>query len=136
MSTRNNLFTVQCGGEYSAPLPHEKLGWLWITMMGKSAIGANVIERTQRLVRGDGFPGFEHRTNALRLAGIYDVAAYLDIHILERLRVRAGYTALWATGVSSAGSQVEFDLTRQGQRSTDRSSIFWHGPVLEMQFLF
>lgn len=136
VSTRNNLYTIQCGGEFSAPLPHEKLGWLWLTFMGKSAIGANMIQRTQRLVRGDGFLGFESQTTSVRLAGLYDVAAYLDIHILERLRVRAGYTALWATGVSAAGSQIEFDVTRQGQRVADRGSMFWHGPVLEMQFLF
>lgn len=136
VTTRNNLAMIQFGGEYSVPIPMEKLGWIWITWMGKSAMGPNFIERTLQMTRGDGRVGFLSETTSLRLAGMYDIAGYVDFHILERLRLRAGYTAMAAIGVSAAGKQIEWNLNRQGQRTTDYSTMFWHGPSLEFQFLF
>lgn len=134
--TRNNYLGLQFGGEYSTPIPHEKLSWIWFTLMGKTSLGANFIERTWRLTRGDGFGSFDIHQNTIMLGSVNEGMAGVDIHILERLRFRAGYTAIWALGFSSADRQIDFNFQTQGQRGTDRTSILWHGPMAELQFLF
>ena len=136
VTTRNNLIAPQFGGEYSAPIPHEYLGWIWLTGMFKTAVGPNFIERTQTLTRGDGLSAFNVNHTSVRLSGLTEVSGFVDIHILERLRLRAGYMAMYGVNFSTAGSQVEYDLTNQGGRPADRGSVFWHGPVAEIQFLF
>ena len=127
---------LQFGGEYSTPIPLEYLGWIWLTGMFKTATGANFIDRNLALTRGDGFAGPTVSKPSVRLSGLSEMSGFVDIHILERLRIRAGYMALYGVNFSTAGAQVEYDLTSQGRRSTDRGSVFWHGPVAELQFLF
>jgi len=135
-AVRNNIVAMQVGGEWSTPLPHYKLGWIWLSLMAKTGLGVDWIERTRRLERGDGFPGFDLTQNSVRLAGFGDVSAFVDFHLMERIRLRTGYTALYVVGVSTAVNQIEFDLTNQQRRYTDRRGVLWHGPMAELQFLF
>jgi hypothetical protein len=134
--TRNNIVGPQVGVEYSFPCTIPCLGWLWFTGMAKGMAGPNYLERHWSLVRGDGFRGFDIAKNDIRLGQVYEVSATLDIHILERLRFRAGYTALWAVGVSNPAYQFEFNLAAQGIRPAESNSSFWHGPIAEIQFLW
>ena len=53
--------------------------------------------------RGDGFLGFNSIRNTSNFGQIYDVGAYVDFSILERLRLRGGYNAMWLTGVATVG---------------------------------
>ena len=135
-TARNNFVTAQFGGEYSTPVPFKYLGWLWFTGIGKVAAGPNFIERTFTLTRGDGFRGFKVSREDVNFGQIYELGAYADFHILERLRLRAGYQALWVVGVSDASSQVNFDLLHPAKRSAGYRSEFYSGPTLELQFLF
>jgi hypothetical protein len=135
-TVRNNLVAFQLGGEFSTPCPVPYLNFMHFTATGKAAMGANCIERTQKLERADGFVGIDQTTTAVRLGGILETAGYVDFHFLERMRLRAGYVGMWTMGMTSAASQIEFDLASQGRRSSERSTIFYHGPQLELQFLF
>lgn len=135
-TTRNNILAIQVGGEYSAPVPWKWMGWLWFTGMAKAGIGPNLVERTFKLTRGDKFEGFDESRESVTLGQVYEAAVYADVHMLERLRLRVGYTALMAVGVSVAGSQVNFDLSNPSSRPRDYGSMFWHGPVAELQLLF
>jgi hypothetical protein len=134
--TNNNLITGQFGGEFSAPCPIPYLGWIWFTGIGKAGLGPNFIERTFRLVRGDGLTGFRVNRWGTNFGQIYELGGYLDFHILERVRFRLGYQAIWLVGVSDAEGQVNFDLRHPAGRGLGYSSELYHGPTIEVQFLF
>jgi hypothetical protein len=133
--TRNNIVGPQIGGEYSFPVPLS-CDRLWFTTMGKAMAGPNWIERHWDLTRGDLFKGFNINKYDLEIGQVYEVSAMFDAHILERMRIRVGYTALWAIGVSNPATQFDFNLAQQGFKHPDRSSAFWHGPLAELQFLW
>jgi hypothetical protein len=135
-TARNNMVNAQFGGEYSAPLPHKTLGWIWFTGMAKASAGPNFIERSFRLVRGDKFLGFHDTVSNVNFGQLYEAGLYLDLHALERLRFRLGYQALFVVGVSDPGYQVNFDLLHPTSRGPGYRSEFYHGPTFEMQFLF
>jgi hypothetical protein len=136
-TTRNNIVAVQMGGEYSTQVPIPLIGrFLWFTTQGKVGYGPNFIDRRFKLVRGDGFKGLDVSRTDVNFGQIYDLMAAFDFHILERMRIRVGYQALWLVGTSNAGSQINFDLTKQGRQKVDYNSQFYHGPMAEVQFLF
>lgn len=137
VSSRTNHVGLQFGGEFSTPLPGgEAWSWIWLTASAKSSIGANFIERSFRLTRGDGLSAFDIHKNDVKFGSVNELAGFLDLHLLERVRFRGGYQAILGTGFSAAASQIDFNLTTQGSRKVDDGTIIWHGPVLEMQFLF
>ena len=136
VSTRNNLVAGQFGGEYSAPLPAECLSWIWLTGMAKGAVGPNFVQTNRTLTRGDGFAGFDASHTTVRVSGLGEVSGFVDFHLMDRVRFRAGYTALYGVNFSTAGSLVQYDLTSQSIGAKDHNSVFWHGPVAELQFLF
>jgi hypothetical protein len=134
--TRNNLLTLQAGGEYSAPIPWKYLGFVWFTGLAKVGVGPNFIDRRQVLSRGDGLKAFDVSRTDVSVAGIAEVSAFVDFHILERLRLRVGYTLLGAVGIADPVKQVDFDITNPGQFTHQYGGALWHGPVAELQFLF
>jgi hypothetical protein len=134
---RNNHLGFQLGFEYGAPVPVEWLmNSVWLNLQGKASIGANFIERSFRLVREDGYQGFNLHENTILLGSVSEVTAGIDCHIMERLRFRAGYTFLFALGFSTPGAQINYNLTTPTIRGTDSNSVYWHGPIGELQFLF
>jgi hypothetical protein len=135
-TARNNFATFQFGGEYSVPFPAKTFGWLWFTGEGKAALGPNFIQRDFRLFRGDGFQGFHASKDDTNFGQIYELGLYLDLHILERFRIRAGYQTLWLVGLSDAGYQINYDLLHPTSKSVGYRSEFYHGPTFELQFLF
>jgi hypothetical protein len=136
VATRNNIVGPQVGGEYSTPCTLPYLGWLWFTGMGKITVGPNMVDRVFTLTRNDGLVGLQVSRESVQVGQIYELSGFLDMHILERMRLRVGYQALWAVGVSEPASQFNFDLGSQGSRHAEQGSSFWHGPVAEIQFLW
>ena len=92
------------------------------------------VDPAETILPGGG--AFDIRRDSVGIGQVYELGLYADVHILERLRIRAGYTCLWAAGVSTAHTQVEYNLAAQGGKARDSSSMFWHGPLAELQFLF
>lgn len=136
-AVRNNHIGFQLGFEYGAPVPLPFLmNSVWLNAQAKASIGANFIERSWRLVREDGFQGFNLHENTILLGSVSEVTAGIDCHLLERVRFRAGYTFLYALGFSTPGAQINYNLTAPTSRGTDSNSVYWHGPVGELQFLF
>jgi hypothetical protein len=133
-STRvhNRILAAQAGAEWQACPCH----WLGLGFWGKGAWGVNFVDRDYSLVRGDGLVGFDrHRSNTI-FSQIYDLAAFVEIHLLERLRVRGGYNALWLLHVPIAQQQVDFNLQNTLGKRKDNGNVFYHGPQIELQFLF
>ncbi len=134
---RNNYLGFQMGGEYGTPLPFPWLhNSVWAVVMAKASLGPNFVERTFRLTRGDGFLGFDRHENSVLLASVNEIYGGLDFHVLERLRVRAGYTFIWALGFTDAAGQIDYNFSTQGASRANSGSVFYHGPVGEIQFLF
>lgn len=136
-AVRNNYLGMQVGGEYGVPIPIDYFqSSIWILGLAKGSLGVNAIERTWTLTRGDGFRGFKTFRTTTVFASVNEVAAAVDLHIMERLRIRAGYTLIWAVGFASSDRQIDFNLSTQGQAGVRTTDITWHGPMAEVQFLF
>ncbi|MFO0842496.1 MAG: hypothetical protein U0797_08890 [Gemmataceae bacterium] len=136
-TVRNNHLGFQLGGEYAAPVPLEFLqNSVWMDVSAKASLGANFIERTYRLTRNDGYQGFDIHENTILFGSVMEATAGIDIHLMERLRIRGGYTFLMATGFSTPGSQIDFNFLNQGRRGANSDTVYWHGPMGELQFLF
>jgi hypothetical protein len=135
VTTRNNIVGPQIGGEYSFPVPCT-CDRLWVTTMGKAMAGPNWEERRWSLTRGDLLKAFDISKYSMGIGQVYEVSAAFDAHIMERFRIRVGYQALWAIGLTNPAEQFDFNLAAQGFKHPDRSSAFWHGPIAELQFLW
>src|SRR5262249_19543927 len=135
---RNNIVAPQVGFEYSTQLPSCGclLKSLWFGASGKAGVGANFVEFRQRLVRGDGFRGFDTRSNTTGLGQVYDVGAFVDVQLLERCRFRAGYNAIWLVDVATSNDQIDFNLAFPGNVRSKQGSVLYHGRSFELQFLF
>ena len=103
----NNIFAPQIGLEYNLPLFKNRLT---LCGMGKVALGANYITSDVSLSRANGMTGFNSQRYAWNFGQIYQLSAFADINILERLRLRLGYTSLWMCGVATSVDQVDFNL--------------------------
>jgi hypothetical protein len=133
--TKNQILGPQIGAEYSVPVPGTCY-WLWFTGMAKGMVGANWIQRQWSLTRGDLFQAFNITKNDVKVGQVYETSLTFDAHVLERLRLRVGYTALWAVGVSTPANEFDYNLATQGFHHPQSGSAFWHGPIAEIQFLW
>lgn len=102
----NNIFAPQFGAEYNLPI----FSWLSLACMGKVGLGANYITSDVSLSRGDGLTAFDTKRNAWNFGQIYELGMFADFNILQRLRLRLGYTSTWLCGVAVSNDQVDFNL--------------------------
>jgi hypothetical protein len=102
----NNIAAPQLGLEWNLPI----FKWLTLALLGKGAWGVNYLTTDVNLTRNDGLTAFNTVRHATVFAQVYQLGAFADINLLERLRLRLGYTAFWLTGVAAAVDQVDFDL--------------------------
>jgi hypothetical protein len=102
----NNIMAPQVGLEWNLPV----FKWLTLSLLGKGAWGANYLTTDVNLTRSDGLTAFNTVRYAWTFAQVYQLGAFADINLLEKLRLRLGYTAFWLTGVAAAVDQVDFDL--------------------------
>jgi hypothetical protein len=135
-TTQNNILAMQIGTEFSIPCPLPYCGWIWFSGMGKAGFGPNFVERDSVLQRGDGYEPFSYHHNSVQVGQLYEIAGFVDLHLAERIRLRAGYRALWAVGISNPGYQLNYDFNAQGTRGAEQGSGLWHGPVGEIEFLW
>jgi Putative beta barrel porin-7 (BBP7) len=127
----NRMICPQLGLEYS-----KCVGPFAFGITAKGAWGVNLIDVETKLNRNDGLVGFDTHRNTSNFGQIYDIGAYVDFSILERLRLRAGYNAMWLTGVATAVDNLDFNLSNPSGRQSNHGSIFYQGPTMELQFLF
>jgi hypothetical protein len=131
VTSHNRLVAPQLGFEYGIPV----CSWLTLGVTAKGAWGVNFVEVERDLVRGDGFSGLHDRTEHTMFSQLYEINPTVDFHLLERARLRLGYSAMWLLQASTVTQDYRFDLSNQ--RGTGKNgSIFWHGPQAELQFLF
>jgi hypothetical protein len=107
----NNIAAPQVGLEWNLPI----FKWLNLSLLGKGAWGVNYLTTDVNLTRSDGLTAFNTTRHATVFAQVYQLGAFADINLLEKLKLRLGYTAFWLTGVAAAVDQVDFNL--QGTQS-------------------
>jgi hypothetical protein len=130
--THNHLVAPQLGFEWERCLTC----WLDLGLMAKGAWGVDFVDLDRQLVRGDGFLGFSSHRSETQFAQMYELNAFVDIHIVERCRVRLGYTTLWFANMANVSDQFDFNLQNTDSFNSRNGSVFFHGPMVEFQFLF
>jgi hypothetical protein len=131
-TTRSNIVAPQLGFECERPL----VSWLTVGLTGKAAWGVNFLHTEAGLTRGDGFSGPSAQHDSVVFSHIYELSAFGTIGLTEQLRLKLGYMALWVVGVPQAQQQFNFDLSNPGGNFSHTSSVFFHGPMVELQFAF
>jgi hypothetical protein len=133
VQTHNHVVVPQIGFEADRSVtPYFTLG-----LIGKAGLGANFIDSSASLVRGDNFPGFTAKSSDINyVTQVYDLCAYVDFNVLQRVHLHLGYDALWVIGVATSAEQLNFDLSNPAPQKRHSDSAFFHGPMAELQILF
>jgi hypothetical protein len=127
----NRLLLPQTGFEWTLPI----FKFLSFGVMAKGAFGADDYTVTTRLTNAAGTVGAAGRREDWTWSTVYEVDVFFDMVQLDKVRLRAGWTGLWAIHVADGFQQIDYNLASQpGPRRT--GSILYHGPLLELQFLF
>jgi hypothetical protein len=127
----NRLALLQAGFDWEHPV------WKFLTfgMQGKAGAGADFAEQTHTLTRGDGFVGFHNVRNEILFSQVYDVSMWFDFYFTERCKLRAGYQVLYMMGITVPEDGVNYNLKVQDTFNRN-GSVFYSGPMIELQFLF
>ncbi len=111
--------------------------WLTLGASAKGAWGVDFNSTQFALTRGDGLEAFNiHRPGPTVFTHLYELNAFVEVHVTERCRIHGGYTALWLVDLPLAQDQLNFDLTAPLGKKDTHGSTFFHGPMVELQFLF
>ena len=110
--------------------------WLALSYSAKAALGVNRIRREVSLVRGDRVVGFDTDEEITRFGQAYEFNAGADISLLEKARLRVGYNFFLMPGVATATGQIDYDLSHTSGKRDTSDTIFYHGPSIELQFVF
>lgn len=129
---QNRIVAPQLGAEWNKHF----LRCFSVGVMAKAAWGVNFVNVQQSLRRGDGFGPPAGTRNDIIFSHVYELGAHVDLYLLERLRVRAGYTGLFLLDVSEAVDQINFNLRDTAGSGRDDGNIFYHGPTIQVQMLF
>jgi hypothetical protein len=130
--TRSQIVAAQIGFEAEKPLTE----YFGFGASAKAGIGPNFAEYNHTLTRGDGFQGPAIHTNETQVSEVFELTLYLDFTLSEQWRIRAGYQGLWLVDVPLASSQVQFNLNDVAVPLNRTGSVFYHGPLLELQYVF
>ena len=80
--------------------------------------------------------GYDFGRDVAQFSHLYDIKMWTDIHFTEKCRLRAAYTAMWLLQMKSAVSGYDYNLLNANSNFDRNGSVFWHGPSVELQFLF
>jgi hypothetical protein len=132
VTAHNQILAPQLGFEWNRPL----ISCLAFTLSAKGAWGANFLTVDVNLKRGDGFMGPHNGRSQTLFSQLYETGFFLDFHPGERTRLRAGYDLMWVLDVAEALGQLDYNLAHTSGRTKNNQSIFYHGPLVELSFLF
>jgi hypothetical protein len=132
VETHNRILAGQLGFDAQ----FQPLRWIGLGFAAKGAWGVNFLENDVRLIRGDNFVGFDTRTNRQVFSHLYEGNFYFDFAPWQCLHIRGGYNMLWLVDIAEAAKQVDFNLANTLGRQRHDGSVFYHGPTMELQFIF
>jgi hypothetical protein len=131
----SHIFGPQLGFELEQPVLK---GALAIGAFAKGVWGLNFNELTGRLERGDGFLAPLQQNATTLFSHFYETGVFVDLMVLDQMRLRLGYQGLLLVHVPEVQAQINFDLASSllTPEPNYRGSIFYHGPLLELQIAF
>ena len=132
VQTHNRLVAPQLGFEWDKSFTK----FLTLGFMAKGAWGADFVDMDRNLIRGDGLHGFAGKKSDIQFGQMYEMNAFVDFNILERARLRLGYNALWFLNMANVVDQYDFNLKDANNLNRRSGSIYFQGPMAELQFLF
>jgi Putative beta barrel porin-7 (BBP7) len=132
VTAHNQILAPQLGFEWNRPI----CCWLAFTMSAKGAWGANFLTVDTQLKRGDAFTAFHNGRSQTLFSHLYETGFFLDFRLRERARLRAGYDLMWVVDVAEALGQFDYDLSHTSGQTKNNQTIFYHGPIVELHFLF
>jgi hypothetical protein len=128
----NHMLMSQFGYEWTCPLAC----WLDAYVIAKFAFGADDVDITKKLARGDGaFIELDHHSH-WTFTGLYEINAGFDIVEFDKVKLRAGYAFMWLVHMDQALQQINYNLATSSGQHNDNGSVFFHGPIIELQILF
>jgi hypothetical protein len=80
--------------------------------------------------------GFKRQRNDTIFSMLYETGFFLNLHLMDNARLRAGYNLLWAVDVADATGQLDFNLANPDGRTNHHNSILYYGPSVELSILF
>jgi hypothetical protein len=131
-TTHNRIVAPQLGCEYNRAISC----WLAFSATAKGAWGANFLDTDVHLKRGDGFMAPSGHRSETIFSHLYEMGFFLDFRLHEHARLRAGYNLLWVVDVAEAVGQLDFNLANQAGQRNNHGNIFYHGPSVELHFMF
>lgn len=132
VTAHNQILAPQLGIEWNRAVNC----WLAFTLSAKGAWGANFLTLDVNLLRNDGFQGPHGGRSQTLFSQLYETGFFMDFRLHECARLRAGYNLMWVVDVAEALGQFDYDLSHTSGRTKNNESIFYHGPVVELSFLF
>jgi hypothetical protein len=133
ISARSDLVGPQLGFLYEQQL----LPGFAISFLSKNMIGADFFSVQHTLTRVDtGQLGPGASRSGTQASGIIEIGAFASWWVNQHIRLRAGYQALWVINVPDASRNVSFNLNEPLGTPSDHSSIFFHGPTLDVELAF
>jgi hypothetical protein len=132
VGTRNHFIGPQLGFEYDKSCNQ----LFTLGFIAKASLGANFVDADRSLVRGDGYQGFNGQRSFTEFSHMYEMNAFVDIHLLERAKLRVGYNTMWFLHMASVSDQYDLNLQTTNQFPRQNGNVFFHGPQVEFEFLF
>ena len=132
VQTENRYFGPQLGFEWG----RDCCKWMTLGVGGKGSVGADYVELRRTLMRGDGFVGFDAGKDRFQYSMLYELNGFVDFHLLERVKLRLGYQALWFVHMDNVSGEYDFNLQNTNGSNSQSGSVFFHGPMAELQFFF
>jgi len=110
--------------------------WLAVGGSLKGAWGVNFVHSDLLLQRGDGLVGLSTDNARTRFSHLYEVGLFVDIHCVDRARLRIGYNFLWLVDVAEAVDQIDYNLANPNGTRNNNGSVFYQGPLIELQLTY
>jgi hypothetical protein len=130
--TDNRLLLGQVGAQFDLPV----CPWLCLGGFVKGGWGADDLRADVTLTRGDGLVGFSGHRSRVQFSQLYEGGLFFDFFLFERVKFHGGYNVLWLVDVAEAFDQVDYDLSHTLGSQKNHGTAFYHGPVLEFEFVF
>lgn len=135
LRTFNRIFAGQIGFEAAKALACFNCR-VAVGCSGKGAWGFNQVRADRELIRGDGLVGLSGGENRELFSHVYEMNLFVDFLAADRFRIRAGYVYMWVLHAALAPDNLNFNLADPVIVKDIDGSAYYHGPMLEVQFLF
>jgi hypothetical protein len=132
--TQNRMFGLQAGFDFQSNPMH----WFSWEFFAKAGFFANHTQQKQFLGDLDNTITLRHSERQKRTVGVYaDVAAFLGFQCFEHWNLRAGYEAMFFSGLALAPEQISKRVTSSaGKKDRTNGNAIIHGLFVGLVWSF